>query len=203
MVTTSTADAPTSTPSGDQLGSPGASATSTDGPPFTELALLQTSEFLEYGWGKAAELSLVKGVPRPPLLRCVDVADLPQRPVAAYAATYQGLHTLAGEQVLRYADPADAAGALDRLVAQVRGCETQPPARRVVVGERHDPRLVRISQAVWWNVRGGEGDGTRGVLGLLRLDDRVVALELESKTTDPAVTTDIDPLLRQAGLRLT
>ena len=42
----------------------------------------------------------------------------------------------------------------------------------------------------------------RGVLVVVRVDDRLVALYLHATTTDPAKTTDIVPLMRQAGLRL-
>lgn len=175
----------------------------TSGSPFTERALLQTSEFLQYGWARASELSLQEGVVTKPLLPCVRVGSLPQEPVAAYAATYQGLHTQAAEQVVRFATEADARAALDRLVKQVAGCGGATAERRVLVGTRHDPDLERISDTTWWNVRGAAPhDAMRGVLVLVRVDDRLVALYLHATTTDPAKTTDILPLMRQAGLRL-
>lgn len=175
----------------------------TSGSPFTERALLQTNEFLQYGWAKASELSLQEGVVTKPLLPCLQVGSLPQEPAAAYAATYQGLHTQAAEQVVRFASEADARAALDRLVTQVAGCAGAPAERRVQVGKRHDPDLDRISETTWWNVRGSAPhDAMRGVLVLARVDDRLVALYLHATTTDPAKTTDILPLMRQAGLRL-
>ena len=183
--------------------SPTPARPTTGGSPFTERALLQTSEFLQHGWAKAAELSLQKGVVTKPLLPCVRVGSLPQEPVAAYAATYQGLHTQAAEQVVRFASTADARAARDRLVEQVAGCGGATAERRVQVGERHDPDLERISETTWWNVRGAAPDDRmRGVLVLVRVDDRLVALYLHATTTDPAKTTDILPLMRQAGLRL-
>ena len=183
--------------------SPSPSRTPVAGPPFTERALLQTSELLQHGWAKAAELSLQPGVAMTPLLRCVRLDRLPEQPVAAYAATYQGLHTEAAEQVVRFAGTADATSAVNRLVAQVDACDEAPSSRRATVGTRHEPDLEGITDVVWWNVRGaGADDPMRGVLALVRVDDRLVALYLHATTTDPAKTTDVLPLMRQAGLRL-
>ncbi len=173
------------------------------GPAFTSRALLQTSELLEHGWAKASELSLQEGFAEASLLRCVRPDRLTQEPVAAYAATYQGLRTQATEQVVRYANVADARDAIDRLTDQVRACGSAAAGLRARVGDRHEPDLEGISSTVWWNVRGAaDGDPMRGVVTLVRVDDRLVVLYLHSTGTDPAVTTDILPLMRQAGLRL-
>ncbi|GAA3549909.1 hypothetical protein GCM10022197_00900 [Microlunatus spumicola] len=173
------------------------------GPAFTERALLQTSELLEHGWGKAAELSLERGVATKPLLPCVRPDRLPTPPIAAYVATYQGLHTEAAEQVLRLADRDEAEAAVDGFTDEVGRCGTVTSARRVTVGTRHEPDLEGVSEAVWWNVRGtSASDPLRGVLAIARVDDRVTVLYLHATATDPAKTTDVVPLLRQAGLRL-
>lgn len=173
------------------------------GPPFTSRALLQTSELLTYGWATASELSLQDGVVRPSLLRCVRPGRLPQQHLAAYAATYQGLHTQATEQVLRYESSADADAAFGRLVDQVGGCGSADADLRVGLGTRHEPEQEGISRTVWWNVRGAAThDPMRGVLALVRVDDRLAVLYLHATVTDPATTTDVLPLMRQAGLRL-
>ena len=173
------------------------------GPAFTERALLQTSEFLEHGWAKAAELSLEPGAATKPLLPCVRPDQLPSEPVAAWVATYQGLHTEAAEQVVRLADRGRAEAVVDRFVDEVGRCGSASTTRRVTVGSRHAPHLEGVSEAVWWNVRGASAaDPMRGVLAIARVDDRVTVLYLHATVTDPASTTDVVPLLRQAGLRL-
>lgn len=177
--------------------------TTSAGPAFTSRALLQTSELLAHGWAKASELSLQEGFVNPSLLRCVRPDRLTQTPVAAYAATYQSLRTQATEQVVRYVSVADASAALDRLTDQVRASGSASAGLRARVGDRHEPDLEGISSTVWWNLRGAaEGDPMRGVVSLVRVGDRLVVLYLHSTGTDPAVTTDILPLMRQAGLRL-
>lgn len=173
------------------------------GPPFTPRALLQSSEFLQYKWAKADELSLTTGVSAAPILRCLRPDQVRTRPVAAYAATHHGLNTLAGEQVIRYYTVADAKGVFDRLAREVDRCPGLAASRRASVGRRHDPDFDGISQTRWWNLGGvGKQDPMRGVLVIMRVDDRLMALCLTSSATDPAVTTDILPLMRQGGLRL-
>ena len=106
-------------------------------------------------------------------------------------------------QVVRFADAAEASAALKQLVGQVGGCDDAASQRRAAVGTRHEPDLEGISETVWWNVRGARAqDPMRGVLALVRVDDRLVVLYLHATTTDPAKTTQVLPLMRQAGLRL-
>ena len=92
---------------------------------------------------------------------------------------------------------------MDRFADEVGRCGSVAQARRVDVGARHAPDLEGVSEAVWWNVRGtSPSDPLRGVLAVARVDDRVTVLYLHATVTDPAKTTDVVPLLRQAGLRL-
>lgn len=173
------------------------------GPAFTERALLQSTEFVQYGWGKADELALTTGVSAQPILRCLRPDRVTTKPVAAYAATHHGLTTLAGEQVIRYYSVSEAEHVFDQLVEQVSHCAGQGPTRRAAVGKRHDPDLAGISKTRWWNLRGStKSDPMRGVLVIMRVDDRLMALSLTANSTDPAKTTDIIPLMRQGGLRM-
>jgi hypothetical protein len=173
------------------------------GPAFTKRALLQRSEFLQYKWGKADQLSLTTGVNKKAILRCLRPQRVTIESVAAYAATYHGRTTLAGEQVIRYYSVAEAEGVFDQLAGQVDQCADRDSTRRATVGKRHDPDLGGISQTRWWNLSGAKkGDPMRGVLVIMRVDDRLMALCLTSDSTDPEETTDIIPLMRQGGLRL-
>lgn len=173
------------------------------GPEFTERALLQSNEFIQAKWVKADELSLTTGVSDQPLLRCLRPDRLKTKPVAAYAATHHGLTTLAGEQVIRYYSVADAERVFAQLAKEVSQCADQGSARRAKVGKRHDPDLAGISDTRWWNLRGAsKDDSMRGVLVIMRVHDRLMALCLTANSTDPAETTDIIPLMRQGGSRL-
>lgn len=174
-----------------------------NGPVFTQRALLQSNEFMHYKWGKADRLSLTTGISAQPILRCVRPDRITIKPVAAYAATHHGLSTLAGEQVIRYHSVAEAENVFDQLAEDVGQCAEADPARQASVGQQHDPELVGISRTRWWNVRGlAKDDPMRGVLVIMRVDDRLMALCLTSNSTDPAVSTDIIPLMRQGGLRM-
>jgi hypothetical protein len=174
-----------------------------NGPAFTKRALLQPGEFIQYKWAKADELSLTTGVSAQPILRCLRPDRITTRPVAAYAATHHGLTTLAGEQVIRYYSVAEAENVFDQLAGQVDDCADRDSTRRAKVGKRHDPDLAGISQTRWWNITGSaEGDPMRGVLVIMRVDDRLMALCLTANSTDPAKTTNIIPLMRQGGLRM-
>lgn len=191
---------PKSTPSPDE---PSSTPTG-PAPAFTRAALLADADFLARGWGKAETLSVSDGVPDPAVTLCASVGDDADGLRSAYAATYRGLQTDGAEQVVRFRTVAAAEDAFADLTDQVEACDTAPKrAARVTLGTRHEPELPPLSKALWWST-GPADDGVdaQGIVGIVRVDDRIACVTLTSETSDPADTVEIESLLTQAGRRL-
>lgn len=170
---------------------------------FTRAALLPGTDFVERGWAKADVLSLSDGVGDPASTLCTSVPSDVAGLTAAYAATYRGLNTYGAEQVVRFRTVAEAEAAFADLTTRVERCDTDPKrAARATIGTRHEPELP-LSGAVWWNTAPKEdGVSAQGVIGLVRMGDRIAYLTLASEINDPSTTVKVESLLTQAGRRL-
>jgi hypothetical protein len=196
---------PTSTPtSSTNAPRPSASAaTPLDEPAFTTLSLLTPREFLERGWGAARLVDRFDQIPSPAITPCVTVPPGTEGLRTGYAATYASERTEAAEVVARFDTSADAADEFDAMRATVAGCaDASAPTGRLRMVAAHHPTPTGTSELRWWNTRPLDDGPARGVLGLVRVDDRVAVLTLRSDVSDPAKTTKIESLLVQAGRRL-
>lgn len=178
---------------------------STEPPAFTRLALLQTEEFLERGWGRADRTSIYDGIGAEAPSLCAAPKKLGAGAEEAYAAEYEGLQTVATERVVRYPTVPEAESRFDRLTDRLGRCDAAA-GRRADIGTRHEPKLDGVDQAVWWELdlpaSADRPTAEWGVLGLGRIDDRIVYLVLTSPTQDPVETVKFEALLRQAARRL-
>ncbi|QKW07409.1 hypothetical protein HUT18_14460 [Streptomyces sp. NA04227] len=177
------------------------------GPPFTRNALLLPAEFVRFGWGTAKQTAVYDKAGKDLGLLCLSGAAAAEGAAEEYAGTYRGLQTEAAEVVARYPDSAAAERALERLSRRVSACEPGGGALAARPGTRHEPRLSGVDRAIWWDTDAnrtapGARPDERGVIGLARVGDRLVALSLTSTSSDPATTVQWEPLLGQAARRL-
>lgn len=183
---------------------PTAGPTPADGPPFTERALLLPGEFQDRGWVSAQVVDHADDVPVPAITPCTTIDRGADGLVAAYASTYASARTRAAEVVVRFDSVGRAKDTFTTLREAVTHCADSPPAsgRRVRVGEEHRAGPSGVSDLRWWTTRPLTGGATRGVIGLVRAQDRLLLISLDSEISDPAQTTQIESLLTQAGRRL-
>lgn len=160
-----------------------------DGPPFTIKALLQPADWTERGWGSAEITGSLDRLPGESVTGCADTSGWGELEPVAFWATYQGDQTEAGEVVARFADADEATKAAAQAVDGIYACGG--------VSGDHEPDGV---EGGWWET---ETETGRAVLAVTRSGDRVMVLSMESATSDPAETTDVDSLVRQATARLT
>lgn len=210
-------DSPSS-PSTPAVSSPPASPSPSDTPsgstpsepPFTAKALLQPSEFEEFGtWGRTTTVRTWDGVPPDQVTSCTEPDDGEGRQVAAHAAVYRGKSTTAVEIVIRYADEETAKAAVIRMLDRVDACADQPAGDPDLTAEMiQAPDPDELSASYLWDTTGADGSTAQGAIGIVRAGDRVALLTLISLTSDPVGTTkekgttDLGPLLVQAGRRL-
>jgi hypothetical protein len=142
-------------------------------------------------------------LPSPAITPCTTVDPDRRGVVAGYAATYASDRTSAAEVVARF-DSADQAGdAYSELRAAIAGCaDASSSPNRVRITGSHHPGVSGIDDLRWWNTRPLEEGAARGVIGIVRVGDRIALLSLSSNLSDPAETTQIESLLTQAGRRL-
>lgn len=173
-------------------------------PAFTRAALLADTDFLDHGWGRAEVLSVSDGVPDPAVTLCASIPGDAHGLRSAYASTYRGLQTDGAEQVVRFRTVIAAKDAFADLTEEVEACDTAPKRReRVTLGTRHEPELRSLTESLWWGTEPAEGGvSARGMVGLVRVDDRIACVTLTSTTSDPAETVEVESLLTQAGRRL-
>jgi hypothetical protein len=194
-----------STPSRRPSRRPGDSASPSAGasPAFTRLALLQPPELVGLGWQVARQVDAYASVPSAAITPCTTVPADADGLVAGFAATYASNRTTAAEVVARFGSTTQAAGAFADLRVAVAGCVDAPArsGRRRITGF-HDSDGGTVSELRWWNTRPVDDAPDRGVIGIVRVDDRVALVSLNSAMSDPAVTTRVDGLLTLAGRRL-
>jgi hypothetical protein len=167
------------------------------------LALLQPGDFLERGWGSARQVDEFDRLPSSAITPCTTVEPGQDGLRSAFAATYASQRSGAAEVVARFDDTRRAEGAYDGMRAAVAGCADSSTAPdRVRITDSHRPRHDGISEMRWWNTRPLQSGPARGVIGLVRVDDRVALISLRSDVSDPAETTRIASLLAEAGRRL-
>lgn len=170
-------------------------------PPFTADALLQPSEFEERGWGSATQTQSWNDLPSEQITSCTEVTSADGPIEAAYAATYEGLSTTAGEMVVRFESSAAARKAVQDLIGRIGECE---PAGGEFAGlaaaRMKAPAPDGISELYLWNTTGPPN--VEGAVGLARAQDRIALVTLRSEATDPVQTTQVGALTLQAGRRL-
>lgn len=172
-------------------------------PAFTRLALLTPQEFLQRGWGAARLVDRFAQIPSPAITPCAAVQPDQEGVRAGYAATYASERTEAAEVVARFDTVSRAENTFRELRAAVAGCaDASVAGDRVRVVAAHHPDPGGISELRWWNTQALDGGPARGVVGVVRVDDRIAVLSLRSDVTDPADTTRIESLLVRAGRRL-
>lgn len=183
--------------------SPSPSPSPSHGPAFTRLALLGPQNFLERGWGSARQIDEYDRLPPAAITPCTTVRSGQDGLRVGYAATYASERSGAVEIVARFEDEQHATSAYDGMRADVAGCaDSSTAADRVRITDSHQPRSAQITEMRWWNTRPLQRGSARGVIGLVRVDDRVALISLRSDVTDPAETTQITSLLTEAGRRL-
>lgn len=172
-------------------------------PAFTRLALLQPKNFLDRGWGTARQIDEFDQLPSTAITPCTTVPSSQPGLRAGFAATYASERSGAAEIVARFDQTQQAESAFDSLRAAVAGCADSSTAPdRVRITDTHHPQSDAVSEVRWWNTRPLESGSARGVIGLVRVDDRVALISLRSDVSDPAETTEISSLLVEAGKRL-
>ncbi|MGI8459729.1 MAG: hypothetical protein ACR2LI_16660 [Propionibacteriaceae bacterium] len=202
--------APSQSPSTSPIPSPSVSSSpspspsaSRAAPAFTARALLQPREFLERGWAVARQVDAYDTLPSAAITPCVTVDPDSDDLVAGYAATYASDRTTAAEVVARFTSTARAAHNFTGLRTAVAGCVDAPRSlHRLRITDSHRPTTSGVDEMIWWNTRPLDDGPDRGVVGIVRVDDRIALITLSSGERDPAVTTQITSLLAQAGLRL-
>lgn len=170
-------------------------------PPFTEAALLQPAQFSEHGWDNATQTRFWDGFADEQITACTEVTAADGPVESAYAATYAGNLTVGAETVVRFTSTAAAEKAVIGLLDRIDVCV---PAGGESTGLKSQPMTPPAAEGLdelyLWNTTGEPN--TEGVVGLARAGDRLALVSLTSDETDPAETTEVRPLMLQAGRRL-
>ncbi|MBA8794892.1 hypothetical protein FHX74_002520 [Friedmanniella endophytica] len=203
----STGPTPTATPTA-TTPSPSASAEPSDDstPAFTERALLQPANLTANGWKSAEMYKRYAGLPGGAITPCAEITTGDTGVVEGYAARYASSHTGAIELVARFSSESAAQREYSQLVNLVANCADSAYEPKLAVSE--SSRTVEadgVDNVQWWNTT--SSDGGRGIIGIVRAQDRIAYLTMSSPDSDPdntqpGGTTDIAAVLTVAGQRL-
>lgn len=167
------------------------SSPTTSVPAFTQAALLSPDDFMTHGWGQTTQTAQGDGLPADDIVRCTGIDPAAAGRIAAYWATYQGTQTTAAEIVARYETTEAANFAAGYSFNNANQCDG--------VTKAHAIKADGITQGTWFSY---QKDGVRSVIAAVLVEDRLLVFSMSSAQSDPAETTSVDQLLRQAGKRL-
>ncbi len=171
-------------------------------PDFDRSALLRTTDFTAHGWAQARVTNSYPSLPQPPINPCAAITPGQVGLLEGNAGAWSSSHTTAQETVALFTDTTLADKEFNRLLNQIANC-TNTNVR--LAGFARTTSASGVDSIRWWNTLGP--DAARGIIGVVRTDNRVAVLSISSPDSDPddthaGGTTEVGTLLGIVGQRI-